>query len=58
MQKTRLILGFFLLAASFFIFILSLLAFFPKLLAGALLFFSIFYLVSTISNRHRFRGFG
>lgn len=57
MRKPRLILGLLLLASSFIVFILSLLSIFPKTIAGLFLFFSILFTVSTVNNRHRFRGF-
>lgn len=57
MRKYHLILCLFLIASAFILFILSLLALFPKTIAGLFLFFSIFYTVSSFNNRHRFRGF-
>lgn len=57
MRKYHLILCVFFIATAFFLFVISLLALFPKTLAGLFLFFAIFYTVSTFNNRHRFRGF-
>lgn len=57
MRKTRIFFSILLLIASFFIFILSLLSIFPKLIAGLLLFLSLFLTISSFNNRHRFRGF-
>lgn len=57
MRKSRLVLCLAMLAVSFILYILSLLSIFPKIIAGLFLFFAIFFTVSSINNRHRFRGF-
>lgn len=57
MKKYHFILCIILIVSAFILFVLSLLALFPKILGGLFLFFAIFYTVSTFNNRHRFRGF-